>query len=207
MTFEEALARVQEQSKNLVWWSPSQVARGDDIANDPAKGERPWSVPEATGRFLHETVSELKPMTILELGTSIGYSTLWLAHAAAEYGGHVHTVEMKPEKHALAQKNVADAGLGSAVTFHHAMIMEIVKDLPGILGDAKIDFVFLDADRGHYHEYFPFIEKHLSGKALVVADNAGNMQGRMAPFFELLEQEGWTYEIKEMDNGILVAKR
>ncbi len=207
MTFEEIITRVQEQSKNLVWWSPSQIARGDDIANDPAKGERPWSVPEATGRFLHETVSELQPKIILELGTSIGYSTLWMAHAAAAYGGHIHTIEMKPEKYALARKNIKDAGFEPAVAFHHAMIMDVIENLQNILGETKIDLVFMDADRGHYHEYFPLIKKHLSEKALLIADNAGNMQGRMTPFLKLLVQEGWTYEIKEMDNGILVAKR
>jgi predicted O-methyltransferase YrrM len=207
MTFEEIITRVQEQSKNLVWWSPSQIARGDDIANDPTKGERPWSVPEATGRFLHETVSELQPKIILELGTSIGYSTLWMAHAAAAYDGHIHTIEMKPEKYALAQKNIKDAGFESVVTFHHAMIMDVIENLQNILGETKIDFIFMDADRGHYHEYFPLIKKHLSKKALLIADNAGNMQGRMTPFLKLLEQEGWACEIKEMDNGILVAKR
>jgi predicted O-methyltransferase YrrM len=62
-------------------------------------------------------------------------------------------------------------------------------------------------DRGHYHEYFPFIKKHLLSGALLIADNAGNMNQRMKPFFDLLTDEKWDWEIKDLDNGILIANQ
>lgn len=200
------LDRVRNQAETLVWWSPSQIARGDDIANDPSQGERAWIVPETTGQFLYEAVLVQKPKIILEFGTSIGYSTMWLAAAASAYGGHVHSIEMKQEKHALAKEHIDQAGLSEAATLHLGKISEILPRLPLILGAQKISMVFMDADRGHYHEYFPMIQSLLSDDATIIADNAGNMNSRMTPFLELLNHEGWQYEIKDMDNGILIAR-
>lgn len=205
MNFEDVIAKIEHQATTLVWWSPDQLLRGEDKENNPKKGNRPWSVPRATGEFLHQTVLERKPKIVLELGTSIGYSTVWIGSALAEYGGHLHTIENMREKYEVAVKNISDAGLNEIVTPHFSQINEILLNLDSILNGEKIDFVFMDADRGHYHEYFPLIKKHLSQNALIIADNAGNMAGRMQPFFDLLTHEGWQYEIKDIDNGLLIA--
>jgi predicted O-methyltransferase YrrM len=205
MNFTDILTKIEEQAHTLVWWSPDQIERGEDKENNPKKGNRPWSVPRETGQFLHDTVLERKPKMVLELGTSIGYSTVWIGSALIEYGGHLHTIENMPEKYAVAIKNISEAGLNEIVTPHFSQINEVLLNLDSILNGEKIDLVFMDADRGHYHEYFPLIKKHLSQGALIIADNAGNMAGRMQSFFDLLTKEGWHYEIKDMDNGLLVA--
>jgi predicted O-methyltransferase YrrM len=205
MSFEDVIARIEHQANTLVWWSPDQIARNEHVANDPAKGERPWSVPHRTGVFLHDMVLRRKPRTILELGTSIGYSTAWLAHAAQTYGGHVYTIEKQPHKYDIAQENIAEAGLSHVVSFFKSDIGDLLHRIDLIAGLAPIDMVFLDADRGHYHEYFPLVKNYLSSQVVIVADNAGNMANRMQPFFDLLAREGWDYAVHNFDNGILVA--
>lgn len=207
MTFEELLEKMEHQDATLVWWSQDQIAREEHLINDPTKGNRPWSVPRATGEFLHRLIMERKPLIILELGTSIGYSTVWMAHACSSYGGHIHTIEMKQEKYDLAKQNLSDGELLKYVTLYHGQIYQTLLHLSAFLSTTPIDFLFMDADRGHYHEYFPLIKDHLAPNALIVADNAKDMGARMQLFFDLLKQEGWKYEIKDLDNGILIAQR
>ena len=198
------LSELAQQATTMVWWKPEQRARGEDIVNDPKKGERPWIIPEATGAFLYDTIINNRSRSVLELGTSIGYSGLWIAFALRHTQGHLHTIERSENKIAVAREVFKNAHVDELITLHEGMIMRILAELPD---DLTFDGVFLDADRGHYHEYFPIIEQHLAPGAWVIADNAGNMSKRMSPFFELLTKLGWEYEILDIDNGVLLARK
>lgn len=198
------LNELSQQATTMVWWKPEQRARGEDVINDPTKGERPWIIPETTGAFLYETVISNRSRSVLELGTSIGYSGLWIAFALRHTQGHLHTIERSENKISVARKVFKNAHVDELITLHEGMIMETLTSFDRGL---TFDGVFLDADRGHYHEYFPVIERHLSPNAWVIADNARNMSKRMSPFFELLEKLGWEYTILDIDNGVLVAQK
>lgn len=201
MNILELLKKIERESKTMVWWKPEQIARGEDVTNDPTKGERPWIIPENTGQFLHDLILKNNVNSVLELGTSIGYSTLWIADALLKNQGHIHTIERSVNKITITQNYFTESGLAN-ITLHPGEILEVLQNLPNEL---KFDLVFMDADRGHYHEYFPIIKKHLLPGAMIVADNAGNMNARMQPFFNLLNQENISFEILDMDNGILIA--
>ena len=207
MTFNETLTKIEQQAVDLVWWKPEQIERGEHLVNDPKKGERSWIIPRTTGEFLRDLVLQEKPKVILELGTSIGYSTLWLAHAAREYSGHVYTIEKQEKKCVIAKENVSEVGLQDSVTFINAEIAPTLDGLGSMLGDKKINFLFMDADRGHYHKYLKQLENFLSKDCTIIADNAINMQARMKPFLDALSAQGWKYEILELDNGILLARK
>lgn len=202
MNIRDFLDKIQKDAASLVWWSSDQIARGEDKINDPKKGERPWIIPETTGQFLHDFIIEKKITSVLELGTSIGYSTIWIASALEKTGGHIHTIERSENKISVAENYFQESGLGDVITLHRGEIFDVVKNFPAHL---TFDLVFMDADRGHYHEYFPLIKKHLLPGAWIIADNAENMHSRMQPLFDLLDQEKWHHEIKDLDNGILIA--
>lgn len=197
------LKKIQEESQHLVWWKTEQIIRGEHLVNDPRKGERPWIIPETTGQFLCNVILENKCTSVLELGTSIGYSTLWIADALSNTNGHVHTIEISHNKIPIAQQYFNESGLADNITLHQGAIGDILQQLPASL---IFDCVFMDADRGHYHEYFHLIKKHLDQNAVIIADNAGNMNKRMQPFLNLLKQENISFEIQDIDNGILIAK-
>lgn len=199
---KDLLKKIESDAKSLVWWKDEQRARGEDVVNDPRKGERPWIIPATTGQFLYDLIVKNNFKSVLELGTSIGYSTLWIANALSKTGGHVHTIEHSLNKIPVAKQYFRESGLENLITLHEGNILDTLKQFPNNL---KFDFVFMDADRGHYHEYFPLIKKHLSEGAMIVADNAGNMNARMQPFFDLLEQESISYQVLNLDNGLLIA--
>lgn len=203
MNIQHLLKKIEQESQKLVWWKPEQIERGENIKNDPKKGERPWIIPQTTGQFLHDCIVQNNYRSVLELGTSIGYSTLWIADALQTTHGHVHTIELSQNKIPVAKKYFQESGIVSSITLHEGFILDALHQLPQ---DLMFDFVFMDADRGHYHEYFPIIKKHLVSGAMIVADNAGNMNTRMQPFFDLLIGQGISFEIKDLDNGLLVVR-
>jgi predicted O-methyltransferase YrrM len=153
MNLETFLKKIEQESKSLVWWKDEQKARGEDLVSDPKKGERPWIIPETTGLFLHDMIIKNNFKSVLELGTSIGYSTLWIADALSQTSGQIHTIEHSFNKIPVAKNYFQESGLASLITLHRG------NTIGGVLGsfpsDLQFDFVFMDADRGRYHRILP----------------------------------------------------
>ncbi len=115
-------------------------------ANDAAIGDRPQrmlNVTRDTGEFLSVLVRATGARRILEIGTSNGYSTLWLAEAARAVGGGVTSVERSEYKVRLASANFTRSGLASLIELVHEDAARMLR----AAGDAAFDLIFLDADR------------------------------------------------------------
>ena len=102
---------------------------------------------------------------ILEVGTSIGYSTLWLADAAEAVGGTLVSVEIDPERSATARANLDRAGLQAELRVEDA-----ATTLEGSPDEAW-DLIFLDAERPAYAGYWPHVLRSLASGGLVAVDN------------------------------------
>ncbi|MFN7292508.1 MAG: O-methyltransferase [Pirellula sp.] len=138
--------------------------------NDASTSERSakmFNITPSTGIFLDLLVSELKPKRILELGTSNGYSTIWLARAASSIGSRVETVDVSPRKADLARTNLKECGLHKDVTFHVADCGEFLRGCDS----GSYDFVFLDSDRTSYLKWVDDLIRVIRFGLLVV-DNA-----------------------------------
>jgi predicted O-methyltransferase YrrM len=145
-----------------------ELARLGD-ANDARETERPkrmLNITPDTGRLLWILVRVARARRILEVGTSNGYSTIWLADAARETGGRVVTLERSPEKVAEARANLARAGLADHVEIREGPAAEALAALPG-----PFDLVFLDADRPRYRAYLELVTPKVVRGGLLVADN------------------------------------
>ena len=114
------------------------------------KGE--WhdlNVPYEDGKVLHDMIVSHNYTSGLEIGTSTGHSTIWLAWAMSKTGAKLITIEVNERRHKEAVKNIEEAGLSSFVDARLANAHDLVKQLPG-----PFDFVFSDADKDWYKQYF-----------------------------------------------------
>jgi predicted O-methyltransferase YrrM len=150
-------------------------------ANDAATNERSrrmLNITRDTGEFLAVLVRATAARRVLEIGTSNGYSTLWLADAARAIGAAVTTVEFSEAKVALAAANFARAGLAPVITLIH-------DDAGGVLqrcGASAYDLIFLDSERTEYPGWWPELRRALRPGGLLIVDNAISHVAEMAPF-------------------------
>jgi len=126
------------------------------------------NVTRDTGQFLSIVVRLQPAKRVLEIGTSNGYSTLWLADAVSSNDGTIETVEMNPEKARLARINFERSGLSRFIHLVEGDAAQVVA----AAADAIYDFVFLDSERTEYHSWWPHILRVLRPGGLVVCDNA-----------------------------------
>jgi caffeoyl-CoA O-methyltransferase len=124
------------------------------------------NVPYEDGKALFDLVVEKGFTRGLEIGTSTGHSTIWIAWAMSHTGGKLVTIEIDPDRHATAVRNLEAAGLAPYVDARLGDAHELVKELPG-----PWDFVFSDADKGWYTQYFEDLENKLAPGACFTAHN------------------------------------
>jgi len=124
------------------------------------------SVGAEAGHLLHSLVVARKAKRIVELGTSYGYSTLFLAAAASQTGGKVLTFEMADYKQASARKSLEQAGLADYVEWKLGDAVELLEETPG-----PFDFVLVDLWKELYIPCFERFYPKLANHALVASDN------------------------------------
>jgi len=161
-----------------------------------------WHIPKSTGQFLFFLVNMLQPKNILEFGTSIGYSSLWMGSAAELYNGHVDTLEYFDEKIKVAATYHQKAGLEKTITIHRQKIIDFLTTT-----EIEYDFVFMDADKGNYKKYFDILKQKASKNCLIVVDNAGNFRHRMEEFLTSVKSDTTVAtSFLPFDNGLLLVQ-
>jgi predicted O-methyltransferase YrrM len=121
-----------------------------------------------SAKLLYIMALGAKAKSIVEVGTGVGYATLWLGAAAEIMGGKVVSCEIDGEKLAEAKANIEAAGLADHVEFITGDARDTLREQSG-----KVDMLFIDAslDIGNYETYFDVVYKRLEAGSLVVADN------------------------------------
>jgi predicted O-methyltransferase YrrM len=135
-----------------------------------------------TARLLAVLVRALAPRRLLELGTSNGYSTIWLADAARAVGGSLVSVDVDAGRSARARENLAAVGLDDVVDLR-------VEDAGATLANAangEWGFILLDAERPAYAGYWPDLVRTLAPRGLLVVDNVISHANELTSFRELV---------------------
>jgi predicted O-methyltransferase YrrM len=150
--------------------------------------ERLRNVEPDTAAMMAVLVRALRAGRLLELGTSNGYSTIWLGDAAEAHGGRLLSVDVDEGRHAQARENVDRAGLQRTVELRLEDAAETLAALP----DGACDFVFLDAERPAYASYWPELVRVLASPGLLLVDNAISHAEEMSAFRTLAEDDSRT---------------
>jgi caffeoyl-CoA O-methyltransferase len=117
------------------------------------------------GRLLEQLVFALRPRRVLELGTYSGYSSLSMAAGLPE-GGHIDTCEVSEEHAEVAQRYIARSPYADRITIHVGPALETIERL-----DGEWDFIFIDADKENYPNYYEALLPRLAPSGLMAIDN------------------------------------
>ena len=128
--------------------------------------QRTRNVERETGRWLALLVRATNARELLEIGSSNGVSTIWLAAAARQNGGRVTGTEILPERAAEANRNLADAGLDAVAQVVAGEARATVASLPG-----PFDLVFIDAEKDDYVHHLETVVGQVRPGGLILADN------------------------------------
>jgi predicted O-methyltransferase YrrM len=164
--------------------------------------ERLRQVPPATGRFLAIAAACAPAGGWVEVGTSAGYSAMWLALAARHRGAQLVTFELLPEKARLARETLALAEIGDRVELREENAIAGLDAIDGV------SFCFLDAEKDVYLSCWRKLQPKLVPGALVLADNAISHRDEMTDFLDAVEADGdMDSVVVPIGMGVLLARR
>ena len=160
------------------------------------------NVEPETAELLGVLVRAKRARRVLEIGTSNGYSTIWLADATETTGGTVLSIEIEPSRTALARENLARVGLEDRVELKTEDAVQTLRALP----DHAFELTFLDAERPHYVGYWHDLIRTLAPGGLLAVDNAISHANELVDFRAVVDADARvTQALVPIGAGLLLA--
>lgn len=174
--------------------------------NDARQADRPRKMlnlqPE-TAQLVSILAGSSKATRVLEIGTSNGYSTIWLAAAVAPVSGRVTSIDRNPDKHVLARENLRRAGLLDRVDLLVGEAAEVIRRLQG-----PFDLVFFDADRTSAPDQLSVLLPKLAPEVLLLADNTLSHPEEIAGYLAAIDRlERCEHTVVPVGKGLSIAYR
>jgi caffeoyl-CoA O-methyltransferase len=144
--------------------------------------ERIQALHPDSGRFLYVLALAKGVKSIVEVGTSHGYSTLWLASAAKVNGGKVVTCDMNVERLGAARANFAEAGLADVIEILEGDARETLRGR-----NEPVDMLLIDTDKSYYETFFDIVYQRLVKGGLVIGDNVVSHQDELEDYVSYVE--------------------
>jgi predicted O-methyltransferase YrrM len=164
--------------------------------------QRLRNVEPETAELLGVLVRSMQATRVLEVGTSNGYSTIWLGDAAEAVGGTVLSIEIEADRTAQAAGNLAEAGVAEFVELRTEDAAEALASFD----DGAFDLIFLDAERTLYAGYWPDLIRALRPNGLLVVDNTLSHAKDLVEFSELVySAPGITSTVLTVGAGVLLV--
>lgn len=136
-----------------------------------------WQVPRAEGELLYHIALTMRAETIVEVGTSYGFSALHWARALRVTGGRLHTIDRDPAKYNSSKATFARAGVEHLVTNYLGEAAGVLRSMPG-----PIDLAFIDADKPGCRGYFETLWPLLRIGGAILTDNATTHRAQLADY-------------------------
>jgi len=159
---DNVLKRIEEQEK-LEQENPYKIPNSEKVL----------AIGKDTGVFYNILLQNMGAKKILEIGMSVGYSTIWFADSISKKSdGKIISIEQDEKKIVRARRNFEDAGVGDLIDIRHGDALEVLSDINNETNSAELfDFVFIDADKERYIQYFDAILPMVKLGGLIGADN------------------------------------
>ncbi len=149
---------------------------------DNANNWRDMNVPLSDGKILYDIIIKNNYKNAVEIGTSTGHSAIWIAWALSKTGGKLITIEIDKVRYLQAKANFKKAGVSKYIDARLADAHVLVPKLPG-----KYDFVFSDADKYWYKNYFIAMDPKLQVGGCFTAHNTSMRTRDVAEFLDYIE--------------------
>ena len=164
-------------------------------------GRRYFNVPKEDGQLLYDLIIKNNYRHALEIGTSTGISTIWMAWALSKTGGKLITIEIDETRYRQALKNIEAAGLSEFVDARLGDAHELVPELEG-----PFDFVFSDADKGWYKNYFLAVSPKLLPGGCYTSHNVSGPAGYLREYYHFLQQQpGYKTTVDNRGAGMAIS--
>jgi caffeoyl-CoA O-methyltransferase len=141
-----------------------------------------WNVNPDEGAFLRDLAEKVHAKEGLEIGTSNGYSSIWIAMGLRQQRGHLLTIEIDEGRAKLAQANFRAAGLDSVITLKRGDALEEVPRLRG-----PYDFIFIDAWKHDYVKYLDMVIPIVRPGGVIVAHNVSDLREELTDFIRAVQ--------------------
>lgn len=176
------------------------------LESDEARLKSHWSLPREDARFLYLLARIGGFQQMLEVGTSIGYSTLHLALAASLQEGSVTSIDASAERQSQALEHLEEAGLAQYVNLKQGDALTVLAKLAKT--GRTYDLMFIDARKSEYIQYLDYAETFLAPGGVLLADNTRSHRPQMADFIERINASPmWETSDMETPNGFVLARR
>ena len=174
---------------NLVWAQFPEIKSDLDkkvksFLEENARNWRDLNVPLPDGKILYDIIVENNYKSVVEIGTSTGHSGIWIAWALSKTGGKLITIEIDRERHLKAKANFEQAGVAAFIDARLGDAHELVPALTG-----KYDFVFSDADKDWYKNYFISMDPKIVVGGCFVAHNVDQRTRDIREFLDHIESQ------------------
>ena len=170
-----------------------------------------WNLDRQSANFLNTLIKINNSKNVLEIGTSNGYSGIWILKALKETSGKLTTIEFWEKRQSVARKNFetccpdvkVEPKIGSAIVILEDLLDDIQKGKR-----EKFDFIFIDANKKEYISYFNLIDKMITKNGIILADNILSHYEKVQDYVEnLFERKDYQSQILDLGTGMMLSRK
>ena len=170
-----------------------------------------WNLDRQSANFLNTLIKINNSKRVLEIGTSNGYSGIWILKALKETEGKLTTIEFWEKRQSVARKNFKtccpdveiETKIGSDIVILEDLLDEIKQGKR-----EKFDFVFIDANKKEYISYFKLIDEMLEDNAIILADNILSHYEKVQDYVNLLfDRDDYQSQILDLGTGMMLSRK
>lgn len=164
-----------------------------------------WNISRVTGEFLYTLIVNQGCKSGIEVGTSNGYSGIWLGNAFKRTGGKLRTIEFYDKRQSIAKNNFKLCKVDDVIIPLQGDAITLLEYLPEEL---EIDFAFIDANKREYIKYFHIIDKHMKKGGIIAADNVLSHKEKTQTFIDDINNDS-RYEnvVLSLPAGLSLARK